>query len=130
MAHAAGRPLGRRTWATSSVSAAGRDSVDPAGLADGLGPQGLELLAELMGQPSQRRIVELGGQFEAFVAAVGFDVGGLTVQIDRVFGVDLKLLGDLRRELARTAARCARLRSFPGSDRTAVRTRCGAGRPD
>jgi len=28
------------------------DPIDPTGLADGLGPQGLKLLAELMGQPS------------------------------------------------------------------------------
>ena len=60
-------------------------------------------------------IVELVRQLEALVAAVGCDVGGLAVQIDRVFGVDLELLGDLRRRTRRTAARSARRPAMPRS---------------
>jgi hypothetical protein len=61
----------------------------------------LQLVADLVGQSWQRRIVEILGQSHAFIAAIRLDVGGLATEINIVFGVDLKLLGDLGRQLAK-----------------------------
>src|SRR5262245_66395530 len=77
-----------------------RHAVDAAGLADGARADRRELLLGLVGKPRQLRVVERLRQFEAFVAAVRGDVGGLAREIDVVQRVDLELLGDLRRELA------------------------------
>ena len=60
-----------------------------------------------------RRVIEIVRQLEAFVAAEGGDIGGLPRQIDVVFGVDLELLGDLRRRIRQAAARSARVRAIP-----------------
>ena len=108
-----------------------RHAVDAARLADGARAEALQLLPDLRATaPASPRSRALR-QLQAFVAAVGCDVGGLAVQIDRVFGVDLELLGDVRRESRRS---CGQMRATSGnaddSDRTAVRTRCAAGRPD
>ena len=54
----------------------------------------------LVGKPPQLRVVEAVRQFEAFIPAIGRDIGGLAREVDLVFGVDFKLLGDLRLELA------------------------------
>ncbi len=77
-----------------------RDAVDSAGLADGPRPVGLQLMADLVRKPGQHRIIEIVGQNEAFVAPIGFHIGGLPAQIDVVFCVDLELLGDLGLEFA------------------------------
>ena len=42
-----------------------------------------------------RRVIDIVRQLEAFVAPVGIDVGGLAVQIDGIFRIDLELVGDL-----------------------------------
>src|SRR5580692_2755028 len=78
-----------------------RDAVDAAGVADGARPVRLQLVADLVGQSWQRRIVEILGQSHAFIAAIRLDVGGLATEINLVFGIDLELLGDLGRQLAK-----------------------------
>ena len=108
----------------ASVSAAGvMPSMRPAWPMV-RGRMRLQLLPDFVGQARQRRVVELVGQLEAFVAPIGCDVGGLAVQIDGVFGVDLELL---RRSSARARASCGQIRATlgqcRGSDRTAARRR-------
>ena len=125
----AGLPRPRRTCATSSVSAAG---VTPSILAAWPMVRGLlrdQLLPDLVRQARQRRVIEVVRQREAFVAPIRRDVGGLAREIDLVFGVDLDLLGDLRRATRRSAARSARDRPCRCPDTTGARTRSGAGRP-
>ena len=78
-----------------------RDAVDPAGLADGARAVRVQLLPDLVREALHAGVVEIVRQLEAFVPAVRLDVGGLPVEIDRIFGVDFELLGDLRREFAR-----------------------------
>ena len=53
----------------------GRNSIDPAGLADGLRPKLLKLLSDFVRQAGEGGIVKRIRQFEAFVAAVGLDAG-------------------------------------------------------
>src|ERR1700675_1708936 len=50
-----------------------RDAIDAAGMANGARPIRLQLVADLIGQSRQRRIVEIIGQSDAFIAAIGFD---------------------------------------------------------
>ena len=98
-----------RTCATSSVSAAGvMPSIRPAWPmvrgrtrdAASAGPRWKGPAARRnRGRPAARS--SRRGGYDC-------DVGGLPRQIDVVFGVDLELLGDLRRELAELAARSAR----------------------
>ena len=106
-----------------------RHAVEPPGLADGARPRGRELLPRFVGEAGHRRIVEVVGQREGFVAAIGGDIRRLARKIDIVFRVGLELLGDrgaaARRAAARSGASCrAKCR-----DRTEARTRCGGGRP-
>src|SRR5580692_2727763 len=75
-----------------------RDAVDAAGVADGARPVHFQLVSDFVGQSRQRRIVQIVWQSDAFIAAIGLHVGGLTAEIDLVFGVDLELLGDLGRQ--------------------------------
>src|SRR6202035_413415 len=74
-----------------------RDAIDAAGMPNGARPVHFQLVADLVGQSRQRRIVQIIRQSDAFIAAIGFDVGGLAAEIYFVFGVDLELLGDLGR---------------------------------
>src|SRR5215510_16255779 len=78
----------------------GRHAIDPAGLADGSGLDGRELLASLVGEPFDPGIVQAIGKLEAFVPAESRNVGSLAAEIDMVLGVDLKLLKDPAREVA------------------------------
>src|ERR1700722_19138134 len=71
-----------------------RDAIDAAGVADGARPVHFQLVADLVGQSRQRRIVEIVRQSDAFIAAIGLDVGGLAAEINRVFRIDFELLGD------------------------------------
>src|SRR5713226_4900950 len=71
-----------------------RDPVDSSRLAQGTGPNRFELLPRLHGEAGQPVIVECVRQLQVLVAPIGRDVGGLTVEIDRVLGIDLQLLGD------------------------------------
>ena len=73
-----------------------RNAIDPAGLANGPRPVRGKLLPDLVGEPRQRREAQIVGQLKSVVAAIGGDVGGLPVEVDRVFGIDLELFGDLR----------------------------------
>ena len=68
-------------------------AVDLAGVTDGAGTRGLELMAYFVRQPGDGGIVERVRQFEAFIAAIRLDVLGLAIEIDRVFRIDLELLG-------------------------------------
>src|ERR1700686_4657975 len=54
-----------------------RDAINVAGVANCAGPVPLQLVADLVGQSRQRRIVEIIREIDAFIAAIGFDVGGL-----------------------------------------------------
>src|SRR6266571_4342796 len=54
-----------------------RHAVDAAGLADGARADRLQLLLGLVGEPRELRIVEPIGQFEALIAPIGSDIGGL-----------------------------------------------------
>ena len=74
-----------------------RHAVDAAGLADGARPSRLQLLPDFVGKPGQCGVIESRQELEALVAAIGRDIGGLALEIDGVFGVDLELLGDLGR---------------------------------
>src|SRR5262245_11144973 len=69
-------------------------AVDPAGLADGLGPYGGQLLARLIRMPLDRRIVEPRRKDQTLVPPEGRNVGGLAIQIDVILGIDLELLKD------------------------------------
>src|SRR5262249_11451358 len=73
-----------------------RHTVDPAGLANGAGPQRRELLPNLVGEAGKHCVVELLRQLETFITAIGLDVRQLPVEIDGILGADLELLGDLR----------------------------------
>src|SRR3984893_13534728 len=77
-----------------------RDAIDAAGMPNGARPVCLQLMSDLVGQSRQRRIVEVVGQSDAFIAAIGFDVGGLAAEIDLVFRLDFELLGDLCRQFS------------------------------
>ena len=55
----------------------------------------LQFVPHLVGEAGQRRVVDVLRQSEAFVAAIGFHVGRLPAQVDRIFGVDFELAGDL-----------------------------------
>ena len=88
-------------------------AVDPAGLANGSGPNRFQLLPHFHRKRSHLAVVEAFGQLQPFVAPIGRDVGGLAVEIDRVFGVDLDLLRDRRSDLRRAAARSGRGRRQP-----------------
>src|SRR5579864_7696008 len=70
-----------------------RDAVNAAGMADGARPVGLQLVAHLVGQARQHPIIEIVWQSQAFVTAVGLDVGSLAAEIDFVFRLNLELLG-------------------------------------
>src|SRR5262249_42657763 len=71
-----------------------RDAVDAARLANGSGPNRIQLLAHFHRQPSHRRVVEAILQLETFVPSVRGNVGSLAVQVDRIFGIDLELLAN------------------------------------
>ena len=53
-----------------------------------------------VGQTRKRREVEIVRQLQAFVAPKSGDIGGLAIQVDRIFRIDLELLGNFRIELA------------------------------
>src|SRR6202035_5748799 len=74
-----------------------RDAIDTTGVTNGARPMHFQLVADLIGQSRQRRIVEIVGQGNAFIAAIRFDVAGLAAEINVVFRIDLKLFGDLCR---------------------------------
>ncbi len=95
-----------RTWATRSVSAAGV-AVDPARLANGSGPHRFQLLRELplTSASELRRSPASSGSSSASSRRIRRDVRGLAIEIDGILGVDLDLLGDLRRNGSRAAAR-------------------------
>src|SRR5215470_6647805 len=76
-----------------------RHAVDAAGLADRARPDRGELLARLVGQPPDARVVDVIRQLKTLVTPEGGDVGGLPAEIDIVLGVDLQLLEDLRRKV-------------------------------
>src|ERR1700686_2484883 len=67
-----------------------RDAIDAAGVADGARPVRLQLVGDLVGQSRQRRIVEIIGQSDAFIAAIRLYVGRLAAEINLVFGVDFE----------------------------------------
>ncbi len=69
-----------------------RDPVDPAGMADCPRPLALQPVANLVGEAGQGGIVDIVSEDDAFVTAIGFDVGGLAAEIDIVFGIDFELL--------------------------------------
>src|SRR5262245_939099 len=77
------------------------DAVHARGLADSGRARGRKLLADLVGQPRELRIVEALGQLQAFVAAIRGDIRGLAGQVDLVFGIDLELRGNLCRQIGK-----------------------------
>ena len=62
---------------------------------DGSRPVGLQLVADFVGKPRQGLVVDVVAKRERLVAAIGLHVGCLPVEIDRVLGINLELLGDL-----------------------------------
>ena len=76
---------GERRW---------RDPVDSARLANGSGPNRIQLLQNFHRQSIDRCVIEAILQLEALIAAVRRHVRGLALQVDRVLGIDLKLLAD------------------------------------
>jgi len=70
----------------------------------------LQFLAHLVGEPGQRRVVEIFTQHETLVAAVRLHVGGLAAEIDMVLRVDLKLRGDLGIEFAKSGPDARQIR--------------------
>jgi hypothetical protein len=76
-------------------------AIDPAGLANGLRPDGGQLLASLVRQPFDPRIVKTLWKRETLVSPEGLDVGRLAAQVDMILGIDLKLLKDLGGEVAK-----------------------------
>src|SRR6202140_4666964 len=77
-----------------------RDAVDAAGVANGARPMHFQLVSDLVGQSRQCRIVQIVRQSDAFIAAIGLNVGSLAAEIDLVFRVDLELLGDFGRQFS------------------------------
>ncbi len=57
-----------------------------------------QLLADFVGKPDHRAIIQVGGQGPAFIPAERQDVGLLAVQIAGILGVDLQLFDDIRGE--------------------------------
>ena len=119
----AGRAAHARPRA-SAPPASCRRSPRPAPIVRGR--SAMQLLFRFVGEAGQRCVVEVVRQFETFVAPKGSDVRRLALEIDRVFGVDLDLLGDLRRHSRETPARCGRDPPRRYSDAPATRTRCAA----
>ena len=78
-----------------------RDAVDAARLPDCARSVRLQFLLHFIGEPRQRRVVELIRQLKTFVAPIRCNVRRLTRKIDIVFRINLDLLGDLRCELAK-----------------------------
>src|SRR5262249_24591219 len=74
--------------------------VDASRLADRARLRRRELLADFVRESLQRRVIEIVGERETFVAPIRGNVGGLAIEIDRVLGIDLELLGDRRRNRA------------------------------
>ena len=79
----------------------GRDAIEARSLPNAAGPAGLQLVAGLVGEAPQLRIVQAVRQLEAFIPAIGCDIRRLAREIDIVLGVDFELLGDVRREIAK-----------------------------
>src|SRR5882724_2634784 len=75
-------------------------AVDPAGLANGLWPDGGKLLPGLVRKPLDPRIVETLRKRETLVPAERRDVGSLAAQVDMILGIDLELLKDPGRKVA------------------------------
>src|ERR1700675_4612307 len=50
-----------------------RDAIDAAGVPNGARPVHFQLVADLVGQSRQRRIIETVRQSDAFIAAIGLD---------------------------------------------------------
>jgi hypothetical protein len=78
----------------------GGHAIDPAGLANGLWPDGGKLLPSLVRKPLDPCIVETFWKCETLVPPEGRDVGGLAAQVDMILGVNLELLKDLDWEVA------------------------------
>src|SRR5215831_8740423 len=55
----------------------------------------LQFLSHLIRESRQRGIIEIRVENEALVPPVGFDICGLSTEIDVVLGVDLQLRSDL-----------------------------------
>ena len=68
-----------------------RDPVDATGMADCSRPLALQPVANFVGEAGQGGVVDIVGEHDAFVAPIGFDVGGLAAEIDVVFGVNFEL---------------------------------------
>ena len=67
-------------------------AFDTGGLTEGGGANALQLLADFVGQPDHRPIIQPSGQGAALIPAEGDDVGILAIQVAGILGVDLKLL--------------------------------------
>src|SRR4051794_5922585 len=76
-------------------------AIDPAGLANGLRPDGGKLLPGLVRKPLDPCIVQLLRKSQTLVPPEGRNIGGLAAQVDVVLGVDLELLEDPGREVAK-----------------------------
>ena len=103
-----------------------RHAIDHGGMRDRARTMRDEFLFRFIRQAGQRCVVEFIRQFETFVAPIGGNVRRLAREIDVVLGVDLDLLGDLRRSLAQSAARRAPDRRRRYSDAPTIRMRCAA----
>ena len=67
-----------------------RQAVEPARLPHRARSRRLQLRAGLVGKPGHVGVVDIG-QDQPLVATEGIDVGGLALEIDIVFGVDLEM---------------------------------------
>ena len=105
-----------------------RQAIEPARLPYGARPRGLSFGAGLVGEPGHVGIIDIG-QDQPLVAPEGIDVGGLALEIDVVFRVDLEMDRDRwvnGRQLRPDAAQRPSIRS---RDRPAAQRPSGDGRP-
>src|ERR1700735_5875110 len=77
------------------------DALDPPGLTQTRGPNGDELLLDLVGEARKASIVEVGRQDRRIVAAVAGDVLGLAIKINGVFCVGLETRDKICRNICK-----------------------------